>query len=172
MPGLAFRGTRQQLSIQRFRDVFQGGMHLAGGGHSVLRRKKILADLEAGDQADAPPVFVHHGQPAKAVFADAGQGLIDRFVATRADHIVFHHVPDPWLHAGDKKRGVESELLQGKINPRVGVATTGGQDVFRARCSLELCVANGGANGVHVGILVADYEGLHVCSTEWTGFGR
>jgi len=98
------------------------------------------------------------GRMRRFFFVHQPQRLRRRRVGPHAQNAPLHHVGNFRRDIGDEFRRGHAECLQHEINPLVGVAGSARPRLGHAGAPLEFRVADGGADGVGVGIFVADDE--------------
>jgi hypothetical protein len=125
------------------------------------RREEVMADLEGAEQAEAAVAAIDHRQSAHAFLIDQLEGVIDRRIGTNGDDVRLHHVADARREIVDQHRRLDAKFLQHEIDALVGMARTCGEGVRITGETLQFRVSKRGADGIHVGIPVADDDGLH-----------
>jgi hypothetical protein len=121
----------------------------------------MAVEFEGGEQADAPPVFIHDGKAAQVLVVDQLDGVVNGGIGSHTSAVALHHIADPGEDVAQEDRGFHAKTGEDVINAGVGVAGAGGNDVGHAQELFEPRVSKRGTNGIHVRVLVADDNCLH-----------
>ena len=150
-----------ELGAEGARDIGERCGDDARCGGFIARGEKMMRDFECVQQTEAAIVIIHHGQAAQSPTFDELNGVVDGGVGVDADDIRLHHIVDARGEVVDEHGRLRGEFTKDEINARVRLAAAGGDDIFPARQPFEFRVAECCADGIHVGILVADDDSLH-----------
>ncbi len=104
--------------------------------------------------------------------ADSGEGLVDWLLGSDAHHVPIHHILDARPYARDEQGRFKAEFCERIIDSLVGVATASRAHIVCACRLLELRIANGGTNGIHVWVFVTNYDCLHAIWVACTNFSQ
>lgn len=155
---LVRRDRENHFAADGVRDVADGGEHAAGVGRVVRRGKEKLRHLEDGDEAGADAVGPEHGEHADVALLHHAEDFGHGGGGRNAHHVAGHHVADLRRDIRHETRRGHAEGLEHEVDAVVGVAAARGHGVGQAGAALEFRVADGRADGVGVGIAMADDE--------------
>ena len=79
-----------------------------------------------------------------------------------ADDIPLHDILNAGVDIGKENRGFQTELLQSKIDPLVGISAPGGHGAFHSGCPLEFRISDRRADRVHIRVPVTNNECFHM----------
>ena len=153
--------AHDEFAVERAGEVGQRRQDFAGilpAGLPADGGKKEFAQLEEREQAAAFVRGVHHGQDAEIFFVHQPQRLRRRGVGPHAQDFPLHHVGDFRRDVRDEFRRGHAERFQHEINAVIRVAAARGDGFRQTGAALEFRVADGGTDGVRVGIPMADDE--------------
>ena len=126
------------------------------------RREQVVADLERGEQTEEAAFSVDYRQAAQPPFLEKMNGIINRRVGVDANHVAFHHVAYAVREIADEHWRLDPKPVQHEIDPLVRVPGAGCDHIWGASGTFEVCIGHGRANRIHIRVLVADDDGLHV----------
>ena len=121
-----------------------------------------MCDFEGTKKTEATPLRIHNGETSQIILVNQLDSVVNGGRRFDEDDLGLHHVVNAWREIGDEQRGGEAEFLEDKINPLVGVSTTGSHDIGMTGEVLKFCVTNCCADRIHVWIPMTDDDGLHV----------
>ena len=179
------RADHEQL-LRGFRRERAGDERAAEGGNDVgdrggdfarragllARWKKMVADFECAQQAEAAIAFIDDRQAAQPLLVDELQRIVNRRVRAHGNDARLHDIGDARREVVDERGRLDAEFFEDEIDALIRVAGARGEDVRVAGEALELCVADGRADGIHVGIFVADDDRLHARRRMYAARGR
>lgn len=142
-------------------DVGEGGCDFAGAVALGGGREEVAGEAEAGEEADAAVLGIEDGKAAEAFISEEGESALDGVVVADEDDVSLHYVFDFRGDVTKELRRLDSEFCESEFDSFVEVAGAACDDVFGAEQTLEFCVSDGGDDGVHVGVFVADDDGFH-----------
>ena len=106
-------------------------------------------------------MLIDDREPAETLALDQVDGVIGGAVAADGDDVALHDIADARREIGDEDRGFDAELVEDVVDALIGIAGAGRDGIGIAGQLFEPRIADGGTNGIHVWIAMADNDGLH-----------